>query len=116
MIEEAFGCTGSSRVVAFFGKTVPLGFIWQDPIKTLPSPNWAVWLAFAQDRRVHPFLDSFNLGIDDRVAKHWLLLDRVERQFSIGLAGHVKAFLYSVPNEILSSVCEDFDIGDSTVI
>jgi hypothetical protein len=75
-----------------------------------------VWQAFAQHRRVHPFLDSYDLGSEDRAAKHWLVLDRVERQFSIGSVRHVKAFLDSVPNETLSSDCEEFDIGDSTVI
>ena len=116
MIEEAFGYTGSSRFVAFYGKPIPLGFFWQDSIQSKTSPHWAVWLAFVQHRRVHPFLDSFNIGIEDRVAKHWLVLDRVERQFSIGLVGHVKAFLGSVPNDTLSSDCEEFDIGDSAVI
>ena len=116
MIEEAFGYTGSSRFVAFYGKPIPLSFYWQDPVQTQSSPHWAVWLAFVQHRRVHPFLDSFNLGIQDRAAKHWLLLDRIERQFSIGLVGHIKAFLGTVPNETLSSDCEEFDIGDSKVI
>ena len=116
MIEEAFGYTGSSRFVAFYWKPVPLGFTWQDPAETKTSPHRAVWLVFVQHRRVHPFLDSYNLGSEDRAAKHWLMLDRVERHFSIGLVGHVKAFLGSVPNETLSSDCEEFDRGDSTVI
>lgn len=115
-IEEAFGYTGSSRFVAFYGKPVPLGFFWQDPIQSKNSPHWAVWLAFFQHRRVHPFLEPYNLGIEDRAAKHWLVLDRVERQFSIGPVGHVKAFLGSVPNETLSSDCEEFDIGGSAII
>jgi len=116
MIEEAFGYTGSSRFVAFFWKPVPFGFSWQDPVQSMTSPHSAVWVAFAQHRRVYPFLDSFNLGSEERAAKHWLVLDRVERQFSIGLVKQVIAFLDSVPHEILSSDCEEFDTGDSTVI
>ena len=116
MIEEAFGYTGYSRFVAFYWKPVPLGFTWQDPVQTQTSLHRAVWLAFAQHRRVHPFLESYDLGSEERAAKHWLVLDRVERQFSIGLVKHVMTFLGSVPHETLSSDCEDFDIGDSTVI
>src|SRR5258705_3680678 len=92
MIEEAFGYTGSSRFVAFYWRPSPFGFSCQDPALSKTSPHRTVWLTFAQHPRVHPFLDSFNLGSEDRAAKHWLVLDRVERQFFIGLVGNVKAF------------------------
>lgn len=116
MIEEAFGYTGSSRFVAFYWKPVRLGFSWADSAGTRISPHWAVWFAFAQHPRVYPFLESFNLGSDGMGASHWLLLDRVKRAFSIGLAFEVAAFLRSVPNETLSSDCEQFDSGDSAMI
>ena len=103
MIEEAFGYTGSSRFVAFYWKPSPVGFSWCDPHVTRSSPYGAVWPAFAQHRRVHPFLEHFNFGGGDSAAEHWLLLDRVKRQFLVGVASKVAAFLRSVPHEILSA-------------
>lgn len=62
------------------------------------------------------FFVPYNLGSEEGAVKHWLLLDRIQRGFSIGLAPHVKAFLASVPNETLSSDCDSFDSGTSSMI
>jgi hypothetical protein len=109
MIEEAFGYTGSSRFVAFFFKTSPAGFSWCDPHESRSSSYGAVWLTFAQHRRVHPFLEHFNLGDGGSDAGQWLLLDRVKRQFLVGVASKVAAFLRSVPYEILSAEIDGTD-------
>ena len=116
MIEEALGYMGSSRFVAFYWEPVPLGFCWHDPHHSKTSPHWAVWFAFTQHRRVHPFLEPYLFGSEGTAAKHWLLLDRVERVFFVGLAAHVNAFLGTVRNEFLSSECEVSEVGDSAVI
>ena len=116
MIEEAFGYTGSSRFVAFFLKPSPAGFSWCDPHESRASSYGAVWLTFAQHRRVHPFLEHFNLGDGDSDAEQWLLLDRVKRQFLVGVASKVAAFLRSVPHEILSAEGEGTDAEHLTVM
>jgi hypothetical protein len=103
MIEEAFGYTGSSRFVAFYWKPSPVGFSWRDPHESRSSSYGTVWLAFARHRRVHPFLEHFNLGVGESDAREWLLLDRVKRQFLVGLTSKVAAFLRSVPHETLSA-------------
>jgi hypothetical protein len=116
MIEEAFGYTGSSRFVAFFLKPRPTGFSWCDPHGSKPSSYGAVWLAFAQHQRIDPFLEHFNLGGDDSDAEQWLLLDRVKRQFLVGIASKVAAFLRSVPHEILSAEGDGTDSEAEDVI
>ena len=116
MIEEAFGYTGSSRFVAFFLKPSPAGFSWSDPHESRPSSYGAVWLTFAQHRRVHPFLEHLNLGAGDSDAGQWLLLDRIKRQFLVGVASKVAAFLRSVPHEILSAEGEGTDVEHLTVM
>jgi hypothetical protein len=103
MIEEALGYTGSSRFVAFYWKPIPVGFCCCDSQDSRSSSFGAVWLTFAQHRRVHPFLEYLNLGDRDSDAEQWLLLDRVKRQFLVGVATKVAAFLRSVPHEILSA-------------
>ena len=116
MIEEAFGYTGSSRFVAFFLKPSPVGFSWRDPHESRPSSYGAVWLTFAQHRRVHPFLEHLNLGAGDSDAEQWLLLDRVKRQFLVGASSRVAAFLRSVPYETLSSEGDGADSDPADVI
>jgi hypothetical protein len=116
MIEEAFGYTGSSRFVAFFLKPRPIDFSWCDPHESRPSSYGAVWLAFAQHQRIHPFLEHFNLGGGDSDAEQWLLLDRVKRQFLVGVASNVAAFLRSVPHEILSAEGDGTDSEAEDVI
>jgi len=103
MIEEALGYTGSSRFVAFYWKPSLAGFCWCDSQESRPSSFGAVWLTFAQHRRVHPFLEHFNLGAGDSDAEQWLLLDRVKRQFLVGVPTEIAAFLSSVPHETLSA-------------
>ena len=109
MIEEALGYTGSSRFVAFYWKPSPASFCWRDPHEARPSSYGAVWLTFAQHRRIHPFLEHFNLGAGGSDAEQWLLLDRVKRQFLVGAASRVAAFLRSVPHETLSSESDGAD-------
>ena len=116
MIEEALGYTGSSRFVAFFLKPSPVGFSWRDPHESRPSSYGSVWLTFAQHRRVHPFLEHINLGGGDSDAEEWLLLDRVKRQFLVGVASKVAAFLRSVPHEILSAEGDGADSEPVDVI
>jgi hypothetical protein len=116
MIEEAFGYTGSSRFVAFFLKPSPAGFSWCDPHESRPSSYGAVWLTFAQHRRVQPFLEHFDLSAGGSDAGQWLLLDRVKRQFLVGMASKVAAFLRSVPHEILSAEGDGTDSEPVDVI
>ncbi len=116
MIEEALGYTGSSRFVAFYWKPSPAGFSWCDSHGLKPSSYGSVWLAFAQHRRVHPFLEHLNLGTGDSDAEEWLLLDRVKRQFLVGVASKVAAFLRSVPHEILSAEGDGVDSEPVDVI
>ena len=71
---------------------------------------------FAQHRRVHPFLQHLNLGTGDSDAEEWLLLDRVKRQFLVGVAPKVAAFLRSVPHEILSAEGDGVDSEPVDVI
>ena len=104
MIEEALGYTGSSRFVAFYWKPDPPGFWWCDSHHgSKRSVFGSVWNVFVQHRRVHPFLEHLNLGAGDSHAMQWLLLDRVKRQFLVGEATQVAAFLRSIPHEILSA-------------
>ena len=103
MIEEALGYTGSSRFVAFYWTPSPVGFCCCDSQKSRPSSFGVVWLTFAQHPRVHPFLEHLNFRARDSDAEQWLLLDRVKRQFLVGVASKVAAFLRSVPHEILSA-------------
>jgi len=116
MIEEAFGYTGSSRFVAFYWRPCPVGFSWCDSHESRTSAYGAVWRAFAQHRRVHPFVEALNLGSDDLDAEQWLLLDRIKRLFLVGPAARVSAFLRSVPNEILSAEGDGTDSGHLSVI
>src|SRR4030095_6941422 len=116
MIEEALGYTGSSRFVAFFVKPGPVGFSWCDPHESRPSSYGSVWLIFAQHRRVHPFLEHINLGGSDSDAEEGLLLDRVKRQFLVGVASKVAAFLRSVPHERLSAEGDGTDSEPVDVI
>jgi hypothetical protein len=109
IIEEAFGYSGSLRFVAFYWKSFPFGFFWSDAQSTVTSPHGAVWYSFAQHPRVHPFLEQFNFGSERADAEHWLLLDRIKREFHAGDVSDVADFLKSVTHETLSSECEDFD-------
>jgi len=116
MIEEALGYTGSSRFVAFFWKPNPLRFSWCDSRESRTSPYGNVWRAFAQHRRVHPFLAQLSLGSAELDADYWLLLDRVRRLFLCGRAHTVAAFLRSVPNEILSAESDGSDAAHLSII
>lgn len=116
MIEEALGYTGSSRFVAFYWKPSPAVLCWCDSQESRPSLFGAVWLTFAKHRRVHPFLEYLNLGAGNSDADQWLLLDRVKRQFLVGVATKVAAFLRSVPHEILSAEGDGADSETVDVI
>ena len=116
MIEEAFGYTGFSRFVAFYWRPGPLGFSWCDSHGSKLSSFERVWLVFTQHRRIHPFIDQFNLNGRGSDAEQWLLLDRVKRQFLVGVASEVSAFLRSVPHEILSAEGDGADSEPVDVI
>ena len=109
MIEEAFGYTGFSRFVAFCWKPSPLGFWWCDSHGSQHSDFAGVWLVFTRHRRVRPFIEQFNLSGRDPEVEQWLLLDRVKRQFLVGEASRVAAFLRSKPHEILSAESDGTD-------
>jgi hypothetical protein len=113
MIEEALGYTGSSRFVAFYSQSNPSGFGWCDSHASERSVFGSVWRVFIQHRRVHPFVEQFNLDGPDSDAQQWLLLDRVKRQFLVGEPSQVAAFLRSVPHEILSA---EGDAADSEAV
>ena len=103
MIEEALGYTGSSRFVAFYSQSSLSGFKWCDSHGSKQSAFKDVWHVFIEHRRVHPFIEEFNLNSSDSDGEQWLLLDRVKREFLVGEASQVVAFLRSVPHEILSA-------------
>ena len=116
MIEEALGYTGSSRFVAFFWKPNPLRFCWFDSRESRTSSYGNVWNAFAQHRRVYPFLAQLSLGSAELDAHYWLLLDRLRRLFLCGRAHTVATFLRSVPNEILSAESDGSDAAHLSII
>lgn len=116
MIEEALGYTGSSRFVAFYWKPDPSGFWWCDSHGSKQSAFGSVWNVFVQHRRVQPFIEQFNLNGSHSDAEQWLLLDRVRRQFLVGAASKVTAFLRSVPHETLSSEGDGADSDPVDVI
>lgn len=116
MIEEAFGYTGFSRFVAFYWKPSPLGFWWCDSHGSKGSSFGSVWLVFTQHRRVHPFIEQFKLNGRGSDAEQWLLLDRVKRQFLVGEASPVAAFLRSIPHEILSAEGDGTDSEYSSIM
>jgi hypothetical protein len=116
MIEEALGYTGFSRFVAFYWKPDPSGFWWCDSHGSKRSVFGSVWNVFVQHRRVHPFIERFNLDGSDSDADQWLLLDRVKRQFLVGKGSQVAAFLHSIPHEILSAEGDGTDSDPVDVI
>ena len=116
MIEEALGYTGSSRFVAFYWKPNPSDFWWCDSHGSKRSAFGDVWRVFVQHRRVHPFIEQFNLDGSGSDAERWLLLDRVKRQFLVGEASQVAAFLRSIPHEILSAEGDGTDSEYSSIV
>jgi len=116
MIEEALGYTGSSRFVAFYWKSNPSDLCWCDSHGSKRSAFGNVWQFFIQHRRVHPFIEQFNLNGSDSDAEQWLLLDRVKRQFLVGKASQVAAFLRSIPHEILSAEGDGTDSEYSSIM
>ncbi|MDB5313180.1 MAG: hypothetical protein JWO38_7382 [Gemmataceae bacterium] len=59
------------------------GSCWQD-----------AFLLFEGHPAVHPGLAAYGLGPSDRMADHWLLLDRVRSRLDVAPAGRAKRFLH----------------------
>jgi hypothetical protein len=85
MLEAALGYPGTAPYVAFYW--IPAGdeLVWNDGWSSADG-EWQGWLTFTRHPRVAPVLAPYHFGDSDTAPTHWLLLDRVRRTCSVGLA------------------------------
>jgi hypothetical protein len=96
MLEHAFGYYGSAAFVAFYFSDVGDELAWLDSTgSSTVGGYWEAWQAFTLHPVMRAYLDPFDFGSSDRTATHWLLLDRQNRRFYVGVAGKVNALLTS---------------------
>jgi hypothetical protein len=100
MLVEALGYEGRLRHVAFWRS--PAGDIlrYADG-ETQGEGTLPAWLTFVEHPSVWPHLIRYGFGSAVEPARHWLLVDREERQLSAGTPQAVSRFLaLSVPEEV----------------
>ncbi len=92
MFERCLGYKGEGRYVALFWEQFDEVCFRDDSFDsgTLDSVSWRL---FTQHPFVRLHLHSYDFGSTDFPARHWLLLDRKVRRFSVGERETVEAFL-----------------------
>lgn len=91
-LEQALGYPGEVRWVAFWwdtGGDTPRYHDGRDEC----TGCWYAWIMLVEHPRVAPYLGACQIGDSDTEARHWLLLDRLDRVLYAGEAERVLHFL-----------------------
>ena len=81
MLEEACGYTGQARYVALYWGAGDEAYVDDGQMST--TGEWEAYLTFVWHWSVAPSLQGYDLGSSEEEARHWLILDREQRQLSI---------------------------------
>jgi hypothetical protein len=92
MFERSVGYGGDSRLVAFYWDSCD-ELCYLDDTLASGTIDSAAWLIFTGHPFVRAHLLPHDLGSCGFAGRHWLLLDRLERRFSVGSRAAVEAFL-----------------------
>ena len=103
MLEQALGCLGQARLVAFFWSPLGDEAVYHDG-KCSGDADWAAFLAFVEHPTVEPPLRPFELGSSEEEAQHWLLLDREARTLSMLPAQEAAVLLLEQHGQLRSAV------------
>ena len=83
LLEYALGCTGEGRYIAYWVHPRD-GLCWSDGSHAGCCNGLDVWCDYINDLRVAPHLDPFDMGSEQSLPQHWLILDRKKRRFRVG--------------------------------
>lgn len=81
MLEEACGYRGQARYVALYWGAGDEAYV--DDGQMSATGEWEAYRTFVQYRSVAPALHGYDLGSSEEEARHWLILDREQRQITI---------------------------------
>lgn len=101
--EEALGCPGSLKWVAFYWEPCGDEAMYDDGV-TSGDCNWEGYLAFMRHPRVGPWPFDYDFGSSDSEATHWLLCDLESREVYVGEKEEVKAFLVSEAKKVVPDI------------
>ncbi len=81
MLEEALGYQETARYVGFYWGAGDESYV--NDGRYMTTGEWDAFLLFVRHWSVEPHLRGYNLGSSEDEARHWLILDREERQLIV---------------------------------
>lgn len=103
LLENNLGYFGDARFIAFFCDALNDQLFYCDGRLT-QAGNYQVWLLWSQQRSTTTELWSYDFGNHSQTARHWLMLDRDERDFYAGSVDQVRHFLQILPGDMRTSL------------
>lgn len=91
MLEAALGCSSNNRYILIY-KCSEGDAAWTDGQKSM-YVYWPTWLLYSNSPAVKRFLRHHSLQLLDENMVHGLVLDRINRRFSIDDLGCINARL-----------------------